>query len=230
MDFRNRGAGRPAATPASSNVSPSASSVSTNSSSNGSSPRPAKLSHAWLQRTAVALLFAVTVLIIAIAAFAVFGGKSQANAIKKDSYQAVFLNNGQVYFGKIKDLTNKYISLGSIYYLQTNGTATEQAGTDTTDSNNSVQLVKLGCELHGPYDQMIINEDQVLFWENLQGSSQVVKAIAQYQKDNPKGQTCSTTSNSTQQAPSSSTQNSTSTGTGATTTPTTGNSTTTKTP
>lgn len=106
--------------------------------------------------------------------------------------QAVFLNTGQVYFGNIKTLNNKYIVLTNIYYLQT---ANNNSGTTSTASPN-VTLVKLGCELHEPYDQMLINRDQVTFWENLQDNGQVAKAVSTFVKQNPNGQKCADQSNS----------------------------------
>lgn len=106
--------------------------------------------------------------------------------------QAVFLNTGQVYFGNIKKLNNKYIVLTNIYYLQT---ANNNSGTASTASPN-VTLVKLGCELHEPYDQMLINRDQVTFWENLQDNGQVAKAVSTFVKQNPNGQKCADQSNS----------------------------------
>jgi hypothetical protein len=119
----------------------------------------------------------------------------------KDKYQAVFLNNGQVYFGHINSISNQTLDLRNIYYLQTSASSTAAATTTTTSSSN-VSLVKLGCELHAPYDQMLINDTQVIFWENIQDSSQVVKAITAYQKANTT-QSCTTQSqNSTDQAPS----------------------------
>ena len=45
-----------------------------------------------------------------------------------------------------------------------------------------MQLIKLGSEIHGPDDEMIINKDQVLFFENLKTDSTVAKSIASYQK------------------------------------------------
>jgi hypothetical protein len=150
----------------------------------------------------VALLFFATALVVASIIMLGFGGNnSQQQAVLKDKYQAVFLNNGQVYFGKVNSINPKTVDLRGIYYLQTNGSTdtTTQASTASTN----VSLVKLGCELHAPYDQMLINNDQVIFWENLQDSSQVVQAITKYQKDNTGKQACSTASqNSTQQAPS----------------------------
>src|SRR3989344_4528142 len=38
--------------------------------------------------------------------------------VKADQYQAVFLTNGQVYFGKLSDVNSAYVSLQDIYYLQ----------------------------------------------------------------------------------------------------------------
>ncbi len=151
---------------------------------------------------AVLLLFSVTGLVVALTFLLVFSNnpqQQQQQAVLTDKYQAVFLNNGQVYFGNVQSISAKTIDLRNIYYLQTNGATGTEAQASTAASN--VSLVKLGCELHAPYDQMLVNSDQVIFWENLKDDSQVVKAIATYKKDNPK-QTCSTQSNSTQQAPS----------------------------
>jgi hypothetical protein len=82
--------------------------------------------------------------------------------------------------------------MSNIYYLRVNQTV--QPDSKNTNNNNDVSLVKLGCELHGPQDQMVINQDQVIFWENLKSDGQVAKAVATFQKNNPDGQNCSTTS------------------------------------
>jgi hypothetical protein len=162
---------------------------------------------------------------VALILFLTAGKNSQEQAINKGTYQAVFLNNGQVYFGKIAHINPKSIDLGNIYYLQTSSTG---QSTTQQQSSSSVSLVKLGCELHAPYDRMIINADQVIFWENIQNSSQVVKAIDAYNKQNGGKLNCDSTSqNSTQQAPSTSTSTGASSATPAagTTTPTTSTST-----
>ncbi len=102
-----------------------------------------------------------------------------ATAIQKDKYQAVFLTNGQVYFGKINKLDHQGYTLGDIYYLQVQGNVQGQEQ-QQKDQNQNLSLAKLGSELHGPQDVMYIENKQVLFWENLKDDSQVVKAI----KDN----------------------------------------------
>lgn len=115
--------------------------------------------------------------------------KSQANYVYNNKLQAVFLNTGQVYFGNIKEINSQYLVLTNIFYLQTNNKSGSSSSTNSS-SNSNVSLVKLGCELHAPYDQMVINMQQVTFWENLQSKGQVAKAVAQYYKEYPNGQTC----------------------------------------
>ena len=93
-------------------------------------------------------------------------------------FQALFLTNGQVYFGRIANLNHRYVTLTDIYYLQV-----QQAVQPAANTNNSsqVSLAKLGSELHGPEDHMFVASDQVLFWENLKSDSKVVQAIRKYQ-------------------------------------------------
>ena len=106
--------------------------------------------------------------------------------VNTKEYQAVFLTNGQVYFGKISDLNHKYISVTDIYYLQVQqGTVTSdslQNGSGKSDNSSQISLAKLGNELHGPEDKMSVASDQVLFWENMKNDSKVSKAITEYRK------------------------------------------------
>ena len=97
-----------------------------------------------------------------------------------DIYQAVFLTNNQVYFGKLHDKDDKYPVLTDIYYLR----VTQPL--QPSQPNPNVSLVKLGDELHGPKDKMEINRDQILFIEDLKPDSQVVRAINDYRVANPK--------------------------------------------
>lgn len=186
MDFRSRGVQTP------SNPAGNSSSGGFMSSSNK------KMFSTWMEKSSVVLLIAIAILILAIAGLTFFSGNAEGHLVRKDKYQAVFLNNGQVYFGNIASLSSKFIDLNHIYYLQSSNSGSDQ--NSSTPSN--VSLIKLGCELHAPYDEMVINRDQVLFWENLQDGGQVVKAINQYKQNNKNG-TCSAASqNSTNQASS----------------------------
>jgi len=101
---------------------------------------------------------------------------SVGSTIDSSKYQAVFFTNGQVYFGKLQTLNGNYMRLTNIYYLQTKtNEATIQE--TSTESTPDVQLIKLGDEIHGPTDEMIINNDQILFFENLKPDGRVTQSI-----------------------------------------------------
>ena len=94
----------------------------------------------------------------------------KSDFIDSDTYQAVFLTNDQIYFGRLKNISSDYLILFDVYYVKIN-------------ESGAGQLVKLGVgEPHGPKDEMIINQDQVLFWENMRFDSQVVKTIQSMQQ------------------------------------------------
>lgn len=99
--------------------------------------------------------------------------------IHTNEYQALFLTNGQVYFGKLSNLNHKYVTISNIYYLQVQQNLQDGKSSDAAASQ--VSLAKLGSELHGPEDRMYIDSTQVLFWENLKSDSKVVQAITKYQ-------------------------------------------------
>jgi hypothetical protein len=126
------------------------------------------------------------------------GTQSEFNLVNKDKYQAVFLNGGvssfgtveSAYFGKITSINSKYLVLENIYFAPANQ--------DNKALASSGQLAKLGCsQVHAPYDRMVINKNEVSFWENLQDSGKVVQAINKYQKANPHGPNCSGQTTST---------------------------------
>lgn len=94
-------------------------------------------------------------------------------------YQAVFLTNNQVYFGKLSRANSGYPVLRDIYYLRV--TQTLQP-INPNVPQQQLQLVKLGNELHGPEDEMRINKSQILFVEDLKADSQVVNAINEFKK------------------------------------------------
>lgn len=111
-------------------------------------------------------------------------GAGGASAVEKDGYQAIFMTNGQVYFGHLSNLGADYTELTDVYYLQVQQSVPNPSETTQADLNKdqpNVSLTKLGNELHGPKDKMHISKDQILFWENLKDDSTVVKAIKDYQ-------------------------------------------------
>lgn len=131
-----------------------------------------------------ALITGVVVLLIGAVCVTIWISQiKNPGALDKNAYQAVFLSNGQVYFGKIQNVNVEQVELSDIYYLQTQQ-SDGKSGNDATkkleDNNNEIKLIKLGNELHGPQDKMVITKPQVLFWENLKSDSRVSKAIDDY--------------------------------------------------
>lgn len=153
----------------------------------------------WLRIVFVVLLFSLTILAVAIALLMYFGKSNESDNVDKAKYQAVFLTNGQVYFGKVGGLNSQYVDLRDIYYLNSQSQSADGNTAQDDNANSTFSLVKLGCELHGPSDKMVINREQVTFWENLKTDGKVSKAIEDWRKQNPNGQNCTDTTNSTQQ-------------------------------
>ena len=123
----------------------------------------------------IPIIIAVSVAVLVVIA-GLFGGLFLTKFLRYDSYdkqdfiysdvlQAVFLTNDQIYFGHLKNASPDYLILSDVYYVKVN-------------DSGAGQLIKLGAvEPHGPKDKMIINQDQVLFWENLTADSPVAKTI-----------------------------------------------------
>lgn len=124
------------------------------------------------------------------------------NKASASGYQAVFLSNGQVYFGQLQGFPGNEPVLKDVYYLKVGtiltpgeagkagevkveGKAKEATGAATAKNpspatRTGLTLVKLGEEIHGPQDEIKLNRDQILFVENLRENSQVVDAINRY--------------------------------------------------
>lgn len=91
------------------------------------------------------------------------------------SYQAVFLTNGQVYFGQLAE-RGKVVTLKDVYYLKAQQSIQPKEG---EEAKTDLTLVKLGQEIHGPARDMRINREQILFVEDLKDEGAVVKAITE---------------------------------------------------
>ena len=137
-----------------------------------------------MKRLLIVLLIILSVLGIAAIALKIFLVHPASRDVKSKEYQALFLTNGQVYFGKLTHLDNSYVELTDIYYLQTQAAQPSSSSNTTPAPSPSLSLAKLGNELHGPEDAMFVAKSQVLFWENLKDSGKVVQAIKSYQSTN----------------------------------------------
>lgn len=107
----------------------------------------------------------------------------------KRKWQAVFLNNNQVYFGHLSRFGMNYWRLSDVRYIQTTKVPVAQPQPETkpgdkkTEAPQPIQeetkstIVKMTGDLHGPEDVMFIPASNILFWQNLRGDSEVVRAI-----------------------------------------------------
>lgn len=86
-------------------------------------------------------------------------------------YQAVFLSNGQTYFGRLVDRIGPYVKVENAYYIQQT-----PAGDDQSQQPPESKLIRRGNELHQPYPFILIPRTAILFVEDLRPDS----AVAQF--------------------------------------------------
>jgi hypothetical protein len=91
-------------------------------------------------------------------------------------YQAVFLDNGQVFFGKVDLGKSDYVFMRDIYYVQS-------AVSRDTKEVSSV-LIRRGSEWHGP-NEMYLNASHVVLIEPVGVDSRVAKLIQEDKAKNP---------------------------------------------
>lgn len=95
----------------------------------------------------------------------------KSSVARSGDYQAVFLDDGKVYFGKVSSLSSSFVYLDDVFYLQVN------------KGQNPV-LVEFGTvETYGPENHIQINKDKIISIQDLKSNSQVVQAIRDY-RDN----------------------------------------------
>ena len=149
------------------------------------SPR-AKFSGGPAKRRPLKLIALVAgILLLALAGWFAYGRLSgSASVIDSSKYQAVFFTNGQVYFGKLSPVNGDYMRLKNVYYLQNKSESTNETSPQSASAQTAsdVELIKLGNEIHGPEDEMLISKDQVLFFENLKPAGTVSQTITNFQK------------------------------------------------
>ncbi len=117
---------------------------------------------------------------IAIAVFALFAAAIFYSGAFRSPWRAVFLSNNQVYFGKFWNVPfAPSITLREVYYLQVNQPIQPQDG---SAAQSGLAVIKLGSEVHGPEDAMVIPARSILYWENLKNDSAVVRTIEEYKK------------------------------------------------
>lgn len=92
-------------------------------------------------------------------------------------WQAVFLSDGQVYFGHLTESNGSFYLLANVYYLKYGSAIQQDIKSTTTTNAPNLNLIELGGEIHGPENKMYIAKDKVLFIENLKSNSSVLQGI-----------------------------------------------------
>lgn len=136
---------------------------------------PRGVSWKWLAAGALVLLLLAAMMYVVPRFFA-----TPVPGVKSDRFQAIWLTDKSLYFGKLESVNDEYYRMTEVFYTQV---AKSTDGKQATDSPN-VQLVKLGNELPYAEDMIMIPKKQVLFYENLKTDSKVTQAIEEYQKKN----------------------------------------------
>lgn len=105
----------------------------------------------------------------------VLGHGSMPSYVDTSKYQLVELSNNHAYYGKVTLMNDKEVVLKDVFYIQA-ASQTES----TADASNKFELIKLGEEMNGPYDTILLNRSQVTLVENLRDDGQVVQKINEY--------------------------------------------------
>lgn len=122
-------------------------------------------------------LFRVTVAGLAAAVFVSGCGGGNAAPKFETPYQAVFMANGQVFFGKLSGLGTEYPRLDDVFYVQ------QQVNPETKQATGV--LIRRGREWHGP-SFMVLNARSILMIEPVGPESKVAQLIAEAQKQTGK--------------------------------------------
>ena len=141
-----------------------------------SNPRPRKGRAVMI----IGLILGFVLLAAGIGGYCFLSRSQLSTQIDSGKYQAVFLSSGQVYFGKLTAVDSQYLKLSGVFYIQSQQDAASDEDQITTQDSTGMQLIKLGEEVHGPEDTMVINRDQMLFFENLKSDGKVTQLIKQH--------------------------------------------------
>lgn len=122
------------------------------------------------------LLAGIAVVILVCAAVGLWWFHS-SHALKLDTtYQAVLLDNGQVYYGKIEHTDSELTVLTDVYYIQ------NQVDPQTKEVKNI--LIRRGNEWHAP-NRTVVFTRHIVEIEPVTASSKVAALIEALKTKNP---------------------------------------------
>jgi hypothetical protein len=108
----------------------------------------------------------VLVVLIALASGFLLATNWRENDTSRLSYDAIYLNTGDIYFGKLHMFPKPYLT--NVLYLQR-----------TTDATGRTQLglSNFSSAFWGPADVIYLNPSQIEFWAPLRSDSQLIPIL-----------------------------------------------------
>ncbi|HEX8389967.1 MAG TPA: hypothetical protein VF597_00935 [Candidatus Saccharimonadales bacterium] len=110
------------------------------------------------------------------------GKASAGGGPRGDRYQAVFLDNDQVFFGKLKNTDGSYLRLEQAFSTKSNDLPSDASAEQRATASNNISLVKVGDLVYGPENVLMIRAEKVKFWQDLKTDSKVSQAIEKASK------------------------------------------------
>jgi hypothetical protein len=108
------------------------------------------------QKMLVGVVLALAVVLVVLAAI--------QSLVKKDSYYAVYLRTGDIYFGQM--VRFPYFGLKNIYTIQV-----------TQDPQTPLRIQKFTDIFWGPEDYMRLNRDEVVWYTRLKNEGQLYQLL-----------------------------------------------------
>ncbi len=96
------------------------------------------------------------------------GISTSGNTLIDDSYQAVFLDDGQIFFGKLEKLDTQWPVLRDVYFVQQRGVNAEGKKEQT--------IIKRSMALYQP-SHMVINADKIRLIEPVSDRSKMYQLL-----------------------------------------------------
>jgi hypothetical protein len=131
-----------------------------------------------MKKANIGLIIMVLLCFVALA-FVTGCGKMDENLSFKTEYQAVFIDNGQVFFGKLENGGSTHPLLRDVYYIG------RQQSPDGKEVKNI--LLKRGNEWHAP-DFMYLTSSHIVMIEPVSATSKVAELIKTLKAQQPAAQ------------------------------------------
>lgn len=150
---------------------------------------PKRISH---QREYYSLAIGICLILLSGAIF--FGLKAMRNSsveskqskasadINLNPWYSIKLADGEVVYGKIKDINQDPLVIDPAYYNYDQKKDKPENATAGVNESGDLRLVKRGGETHGPDGALKVFRTQTVYLENLRADSKVLKVILENEK------------------------------------------------